>query len=184
MGEKYLVNDGDSFFADYYWVFLFFYSEIMNHMTDLPYRENVSMWVFNQEKKFLTLDDATKERYFKFPQGGVDAGESLEQAVARELLEEVNILSFQLISKAAFERYYDWPAELQQKNKMRGQHQHFFLIFLADDSTVRIMEEKIRAIKWLTFDEIINQFPHANMTVAYQKVWEEFGPLVKSWPKI
>lgn len=50
---------------------------------NLPYRENVQMWVFDEFGKICFLDARKKSNYYKFPQGGVEEGENLESAVKR-----------------------------------------------------------------------------------------------------
>jgi 8-oxo-dGTP pyrophosphatase MutT (NUDIX family) len=87
------------------------------------------MIVFRADGKLLVnFEEGKKEKRWKFPQGGVEKGESYPDAVARELFEEVNITHFSIIGEAAHVNTYDWPLETQQKKGFRGQEQHFFLV--------------------------------------------------------
>ncbi len=71
----------------------------------------VAAIIFNpqQSQVFITKrpDDKHKGGYWEFPGGKVEAGESVEQAMARELNEEVGI---DVIQQQSFEHLeYDYP---------------------------------------------------------------------------
>ena len=52
------------------------------------YRKGVSALVINDQQEFLLVNlESFEERFFAIPGGGLDAGESLESAVYRELFE-------------------------------------------------------------------------------------------------
>lgn len=71
----------------------------------------VAAIIFNQDKSkiFITKrpDDKHKGGFWEFPGGKVEAGESIEQAMARELEEEVGIV---VLHQTPFEHLeYDYP---------------------------------------------------------------------------
>lgn len=145
-----------------------------------PYRPNVQMWVFNAEGKLLFNDESTSnETYWKFPQGGVDAGETHEEAVKRELKEEVNITDYTIIAKAPFTYRYEWDEKLQHERKLRGQEQTFYLIQANNPSQLRIGEPNIRSSQWMTFEQILKKMSIPNQIEIAKKVWKEFGKRIE-----
>ena len=56
----------------------------MNFQTKEGYRLNVAMIIFNEDKKVLFCRRKNTENW-QFPQGGVDEGEKIENAMLREL---------------------------------------------------------------------------------------------------
>lgn len=58
------------------------------NVNKLPYRDNISCIVFKDDMFLLVqLNDWPKD-FWKFPQGGIEQGETEEEAVIRELIEE------------------------------------------------------------------------------------------------
>lgn len=146
-----------------------------------PYRPNVQMWVFNAEGKILFNDESTKDEiYWKFPQGGVDAGETHVEAVKRELQEEVNITDYTIIAQAPFTHRYEWDEKRQHERKLRGQEQTFYLIQVHNPSQLRIGEPNIRSSKWMTFEQILAKMTISNQIEIAKKVWKEFLPLIEN----
>ena len=145
-----------------------------------PYRPNVQMWVFNTEGKILFNDESTKDEiYWKFPQGGVDAGETHLEAVKRELQEEVNITDYTIIAQAPFTHCYEWNEKLQHDRKLRGQEQTFYLIQAHNPSQLCIGEPNIRRSEWMTFEQILAKMTIPNQIEIAKKVWKVFEPLIK-----
>ncbi|HEX4084898.1 MAG TPA: NUDIX domain-containing protein, partial [Chthoniobacteraceae bacterium] len=58
---------------------------------DIRYRRNVAAILRNSSGKLLIGERVDREGAWQFPQGGVDGAETLEQALARELWEEISV---------------------------------------------------------------------------------------------
>jgi putative (di)nucleoside polyphosphate hydrolase len=106
-------------------------------MTDLidtdGFRANVGIILMLHEQVFLGR--RTGGRGWQFPQGGVRRGESLEQALYRELEEEIGIAKADVTLLGQTDRWlrYRLPARYVRRNQQPlciGQKQRWFLLSL------------------------------------------------------
>lgn len=97
------------------------------------YRKNVAAFIINDQGLILTCKRADKFKDWQIPQGGIDSGESPEEAVIRELKEEVGMApeSLQIIKQLDSPIKYDWPKDIKVNRFTQGfvgQEQYFFLL--------------------------------------------------------
>ncbi len=111
------------------------------------FRPNVGLALFHRDGLvFLGKRYGAEGPYqWQMPQGGVDRGETPEQAAYRELEEEVGVTSTQvkLLEETADWLYYDFPTELRTRLKQRGrylgQRQKWFAFqFKGRDADIRL----------------------------------------------
>lgn len=148
----------------------------------LPYRDNVAGIVFKEERFLLVQLKGWPENFWKFPQGGMNEGESEEEAVARELAEELGTGSFKVIAKSNCTNKYDWPLDSIEKAgfRWRGQFQRFFLVeFLGEEDEIEFDKNEIQNFKWVKKEEIFGHIEHdhqlfKNYRKAIEKVLAEF----------
>lgn len=113
---------------------------------DLPYRPCVGVMLINREGLVFLgnrLDKAGDgDDAWQMPQGGIDDGEAPLAAARRELLEETNVSSIELLAEAPDWYAYDVPEDLATgrfKRKWRGQTQKWFAFrFLGTDGEIDI----------------------------------------------
>ena len=118
----------------------------------LPYRPNVCMLVFNSRGElFLGQRDGEPETW-QFPQGGVDAGQSLEENVLRELQEELGAAKecFAIVAQLKATHTYDFGTPRAYGAEVfRGQAQTFWLVrFVADDTAIQIATPEREFMGW------------------------------------
>lgn len=125
----------------------------------LPYRRNVGAIVRRFDDQILMCERLTPRDTWQFPQGGIDAGETREQALWRELTEELGFEDPRAILDVVaqgpetiyeFSPNYDAPIT----RKYRGQRQTLFLLDFrgTDEHFVldRHDEPEFAAIQWVS----------------------------------
>lgn len=114
---------------------------------------------------------------WQFPQGGVDKGESLEEALRRELIEEISLQPhfYEVIEHRGPYRYLYGGGKT--KKGFEGKDQHYFLArFMGPDCALDIQtaHPEFRALRWLRPEGFeIGWLPEMKREV-YRAVWSDF----------
>lgn len=121
------------------------------------YRPNVAALVVNSVGNLLICERWTIPGAWQFPQGGVDGGETLEQALFREVKEEVGLDAkhYDVIEMRQGYRYL-YPKNARgkklRKHGSHGQEQTYFLCHLKPDApqvNVKQKQREFRAYRWI-----------------------------------
>lgn len=144
------------------------------------YRANVGIMIVNRAGRILAGDALHYPGEWMMPQGGIDAAETAEQAMRRELYEETG-LRYQQVR---FIREHDeWLRYLFRKPQFKdgvyyvGQRQKWFLLeydgSLPNAATVQ--EQEFSRFDWVEPEWLVRQIPAFKKGV-YRTVVDSFLP--------
>ena len=154
----------------------------MSEKKILPLRLGVGAVVLNNKNKVFVgkrIDNPVDK--WQMPQGGVNQGEELIDAMKRELEEETGIRNIQILREVDGWSEYELPKYLLGKiwkGKYRGQKQKWFIVrFLGNDEEINLKTSKPEFIEWRWLD--IENLP--GVIVEFKrKVYEDLLPKIKS----
>ena len=132
----------------------------MDALKEHGYRKNVAIVVVNSAGKILACRRSDKFRTWQLPQGGVDDNESAEEAMYRELEEEIGTSSVHLIGQLPDAIRYDWPDHLRKERGFLGQEQIYFLVQLDKDATIDLKRHhtpEFETTEWLGISEFLTR---------------------------
>lgn len=153
----------------------------LKNIQDRPYRLCVGICLINHERKVFVAQRHDSPNAWQMPQGGIDEGETPEQAAFRELFEETNIKDAQIITSLSSTISYDFPLDIADKvcgGGFRGQTQYWFLMqFTGKDSDINLDTQipEFTDYCWknaFELPELIVEFKKE----TYKKVIKEFSP--------
>ena len=153
--------------------------------SDLPYRPCVGIMLFNRDGEVFVGKriDQTVEGW-QMPQGGIDKGETPEQAALRELQEEVGTAKAEIIGEMDDWVTYDLPPHLigvAFRGKYKGQRQKWFALrFTGSEADIDLTahEPEFSAFRWVDLDALPSLIvPFKRDT--YQQVIASVRPLAQ-----
>ena len=154
----------------------------MNQKKSLPLRLGVGAIVLNKQNRvFVGKRKDNPVNKWQMPQGGVNDGEKLIDAMKRELEEETGIKNIKILKEVNGWSEYELPDYLLGKlwrGKYRGQKQKWFVVrFLGNDSEINLKTSKPEFIEWqwLNIENLTEVIVHFK-----RKVYEKLLPEIKS----
>ena len=164
-------------------------------MSDLPYRSCVGVALINQtghafigHRKRKRATEVLDARSWQMPQGGIDAGEQPLEAARRELWEETNVRSIELIAELPRWLKYDLPERARGRwgGRYRGQTQKWFLFrFIGLDEEIDVRrpaggahDAEFDDWRWERLERLPDLVVPFKREV-YQAVADSFAPLVR-----
>ena len=162
---------------------------------DLPYRPCVGVALANRDgdalighRKRKRNGEVLNERSWQMPQGGIDQGEDPLAAAKRELWEETNVRSVELIAELPDWLNYDLPETARGRwaGRYRGQSQKWFLFrFLGRDSEIDVRfpadgkhGAEFDAWRWERFERLPDLVVPFKRKI-YETVAAAFAPLAR-----
>jgi len=125
------------------------------------YKQTVSALILNEDNLvLLTHNKNHGPNFWKMPQGGVEPEESLEEAIKREIQEELSSTAFSVLKKSGIDYRYTWPKDTQKKKGFVGPKISFFILRCDDPSTLKpnLEIEELDGIKWVDLETLSSQF--------------------------
>jgi putative (di)nucleoside polyphosphate hydrolase len=133
-------------------------------IASLPYRPCVGLLLLNEAGKVFVgrrIDTAQEaDNIWQMPQGGIDPGETPQEAALRELHEEIGTDKAEIVAESRHWLHYDLPPQLVGKvwrGRYRGQKQRWFALrFLGQDSDIDLATEhpEFDAWQWVELDDV------------------------------
>ena len=149
----------------------------------LPLRLGVGAVVLNKKNQvFVGKRKDNPIDKWQMPQGGVNTGENLVDAMKRELHEETNMQNIKILNEIDGWFEYELPKNLLGKiwkGRYRGQKQKWFVVkFLGNDGEINLQTDKPEFIEWRWLD--IENLP--NVIVDFKrKVYEQLLPKIRNF---
>lgn len=133
------------------------------------YRYNVGIIVVNRENRLLWAKRQGQTNAWQFPQGGVQQGESIQEAMYREMGEELGLSPDDVACIAVNRRwvFYTLPPHFRRHDRQPlciGQKQRWFLLrLLTDDASIKIDQGELSEFDqwewvdyWYPLDHVIS----------------------------
>ena len=144
------------------------------------YRPNVAMIILSSEypekKRIFIAQRNDIKGVWQFPQGGIDEGEEVREALFRELEEEIGTRDVEIISEYPEWISYDFPDKIAKKMKpYAGQRQRYFLVKLAKDAKIKLdtYYPEFDEFKFVDVDKVLDFTAHFKKPV-YETVLDYF----------
>lgn len=151
---------------------------------DNGYRPNVGIILCNRRGQVFWGRRSGRNGW-QFPQGGIDPDESAEQALFRELQEEVGLAPAQveILGRTRDWLHYELPVEYLRRphgSAFRGQKQVWFLLrLLVDDRDVQLdttERPEFDAWRWIEYWSAVEEIIDFKRDV-YRRALTELDPL-------
>ncbi len=144
---------------------------------DMKYRLNVAAILRNGAGKILIGERKDRSGAWQFPQGGVDEGETLAQALVRELREEISLhpSAYRILtSKGPY--FYLFGNDKVVKG-YHGKEQHYFLAdFIGNPNGIDVDTEhpEFRAVRWVAPADFDAGWLPKMKREVYRAVFQDF----------
>jgi putative (di)nucleoside polyphosphate hydrolase len=144
------------------------------------YRPNVAMIIVSSDypakKEIFIAQRNDLVDIWQFPQGGIDNGEEVKEALFREMEEEIGTANAEIVAEYPEWISYDFPSKIAEKMKpYKGQTQRYFLMRLKEGAEINIDTEhpEFSDYKYVSVDEVLNHTAHFKKPV-YETVVNYF----------
>ena len=117
------------------------------------FRPNVAAMILDHEGRVLVAERIDFAGAWQFPQGGVDEGETLEEALHREMIEELSLEpeAYRVLQVRGGYRYR-FPSRAIRFGPYVGQEQTYFLCRIRDPEhrfDLETEEPEFRSVQWI-----------------------------------
>lgn len=116
------------------------------------YRKNVAVFVLNNSGCILICERVDVLGAWQLPQGGIEEGETPEDAMFRELHEEIGTNMVEVLGRLPQPIAYEWPEHLRDRGYL-GQEQEYFLVRLKSAATINLaascVPPEFRSYRWV-----------------------------------
>ncbi len=145
------------------------------------YRPNVSAVILSskypEKCEFFIAHRSDIKDAWQFPQGGIDNGETPEEALIRELQEEIGYNDIEIIAEFPEWISYEFPNVISKKMyPFKGQRQKFFLVRLKEDTRINLNAHSVpefEEYEFVTYQDLFKRITFFKRRI-YRKVIDYF----------
>ena len=144
------------------------------------YRPNVAMIILSNnypdKKEIFIAQRNDLSDVWQFPQGGIDDGEEVQEALFREMKEEIGTKKAKIIAEYPKWISYDFPPKIAKNMKpYKGQKQRYFLLKLKKKAKINLdtKHPEFSDYKFVKLDEVLSLSASFKKDV-YKKVIKYF----------
>jgi len=144
------------------------------------YRPNVAMIIvsnnYPDKKEIFIAKRNDLGDVWQFPQGGIDEGEEIQEALFRELEEEIGTHKAKIVAQYPEWISYDFPPKIAKKMKpYKGQTQKYFLMKLKKSAKINLdtKHPEFEDYKFVNVEEVLDLTASFKKPV-YEKVIKYF----------
>ena len=148
--------------------------------TQREYRPNVAMIIvshrYPEKKEIFIAERNDLLGIWQFPQGGIDKGEEVKEALFREMEEEIGTLDAEIVAEYPEWISYDFPTRVADKMKpYKGQRQRYFLLKLGKNAEINLAtaHPEFSDHKFVSVEDVLSLTAHFKKPV-YEKVVNYF----------
>ena len=129
------------------------------------YRPNVSAVILSskypEKCEFFIAHRSDIKNAWQFPQGGIDEGETPQEALLRELLEEIGCNNIEILAEFPEWITYDFPNVTSSKMyPFKGQTQKYFLVRLKEGAKIDLQAHELPEFEeydFVTHEELFSR---------------------------
>ena len=141
------------------------------------YRPNVAMIIvshrYPEKKEIFIAERNDLLEIWQFPQGGIDKGEEVKEALFREMEEEIGTLDAEIIAEYPEWISYDFPTKIADKMKpYKGQIQRYFLMKLGENAKINLATQhpEFSDHKFVSVEDVLGLTAHFKKPVYEQVI--------------
>lgn len=156
-------------------------------MENKVYRQSIGFMIIDSRKRVLLGKRCWPKNVpyrFQMPQGGIEEGETPEQALWREMYEEVGLLPEQVDLLAETKEWLTYELPQKMRTSIDGNKQKWFLLyFKGKDEDFVLTKQKhpeFCGIRWVAPKKV----PYLVIPFKKQIYWrilEEFLPIIQAF---
>lgn len=129
------------------------------------FRAGTGTVIYNDQNEILLFQRSNKPEIWQLQQGGMDEGESVDETLARELVEETGLTleDVELVTLYPTWLQYEYPNEIKSHMKdpnCLGQTHRWYFLKLKPGTMVDVSQaedQEFTASRWSTFEELLLQ---------------------------
>jgi 8-oxo-dGTP pyrophosphatase MutT (NUDIX family) len=141
------------------------------HEGGLKLRQKVRAVVVNDQGEFLLVrPHGYQEGEWTLAGGGVEDGETVHQAMRREIAEELGVSLAEELERLPVGNRFIYSAEHKARKALDhdGQEATMFVVRLPHDAKLALQAEEIAEARWFTADEALASFPVAKQRELFE----------------